>query len=288
MTPEQQTPASVALAWSKTPGGAWESGLYLVVERIDDKGWNASVSGDSLLVAAALDSCKAACERHAARPVGAASVVERLREIAGWFSDGETVDHFMAQSVASEHAADIRSILLHVERLSAEWEGLAKAADALLTACYRASEDDELSDQIDDAVMENLSAALTQGESAETENGGFADTWNDFEGEHLTDGKGYATADVYRRCREAMVAAWPQGREAATAAALTALSATQGESRQPTAWLYTENRWKDGPRHRLSMKRQAISDEDINEFEITETALYALPAAPTPADGGEE
>jgi len=44
------------------------------------------------------------------------------------------------------------------------------------------------------------------------------------------------------------------------------------------AWLYTENRWKDGPRHRLSMERQAISDEDLNEFEITETALYAHPA----------
>ena len=49
---------------------------------------------------------------------------------------------------------------------------------------------------------------------------------------------------------------------------------TAGEA---VAWLYTENRWKDGPRHRLSMQRQAISDDDKNEFEITEQPLYAAP-----------
>ena len=50
----------------------------------------------------------------------------------------------------------------------------------------------------------------------------------------------------------------------------------EGEG-EPVAWLYTENKWKDGPRHRLSIKRQGVSDEDANEFEITETPLYAAP-----------
>lgn len=50
----------------------------------------------------------------------------------------------------------------------------------------------------------------------------FKDAWSDFEGDHLTDGNGYAAADVYRRCRAEMIAAWPKGREAAMAEALTA------------------------------------------------------------------
>lgn len=51
------------------------------------------------------------------------------------------------------------------------------------------------------------------------------DAWTDFEGDHLTDGKGYAAASVYQRCRAAFDAAWPQGREAAMAAALEAFKA---------------------------------------------------------------
>jgi hypothetical protein len=53
--------------------------------------------------------------------------------------------------------------------------------------------------------------------------------------------------------------------------------APEGEA---VAWLYTEHKWKDGPRHRLSMKRQPVSDEDANEYEITETPLYASPVVP--------
>jgi len=48
--------------------------------------------------------------------------------------------------------------------------------------------------------------------------------WSDFEGDHLTDGSGYAAADVYRRCRAAFDASWPQGREAAMRASSLALA----------------------------------------------------------------
>jgi len=59
-------------------------------------------------------------------------------------------------------------------------------------------------------------------------------------------------------------------------AMLSAAPLHEGEG-EPVAWLYTENKWKDGPRHRLSTKRQGVSDEDANEFEITETPIYAAP-----------
>lgn len=48
------------------------------------------------------------------------------------------------------------------------------------------------------------------------------EAWNDFEGDHLTDGNGYATAEVYRLCSEAFDAAWPQGRTVAIEAAVSA------------------------------------------------------------------
>lgn len=51
----------------------------------------------------------------------------------------------------------------------------------------------------------------------------------------------------------------------------------------PAAWLYTENRWKDGPHHRLTLFRQSISEEDKAEYEITEDALYTHPLF-TPAE----
>ncbi len=49
------------------------------------------------------------------------------------------------------------------------------------------------------------------------------DAWSEFECEHLTDGKGYATVEVYRRCRSAFDEAWPQGHVEAMRAALAAL-----------------------------------------------------------------
>ena len=63
--------------------------------------------------------------------------------------------------------------------------------------------------------------------------------------------------------------------------------ASPSEQPEPVAWLYTESRWTDGPRHRLSMKRQAISLEDINEFEISEQPLYTQPVRmPTREEDG--
>jgi hypothetical protein len=106
-----------------------------------------------------------------------ASVVERLREIAGWFSEGVAVDHFMAQSVAAEHAADLRAILAHVERLSAERDGLREALRpfALAADNMDGDEPDTLfiydspeSAMIDYADLRRARAALTQGESRQT------------------------------------------------------------------------------------------------------------------------
>jgi len=56
------------------------------------------------------------------------------------------------------------------------------------------------------------------------------DAWSDFEGNHLTDGKGYASANTYKACREAFEAAWPQGTDAAYSAALNALTALRTEA----------------------------------------------------------
>jgi hypothetical protein len=113
-----------------------------------------------------------------------ASVVERLREIAGWFSEGVAVDHFMAQSVAAEHAADLRAILAHVERLSAERDGLREALRpfALAADNMDGDEPDTLfiydspeSAMIDYADLRRARAALTQGESRQTGVGGWQD-----------------------------------------------------------------------------------------------------------------
>lgn len=65
------------LNWTQTEGGAWEAGPYLVAERVDNKGWNATAyhrdpgmaederRAEEILMAATLEQCKAACERHA-------------------------------------------------------------------------------------------------------------------------------------------------------------------------------------------------------------------------------
>jgi hypothetical protein len=62
----QQAP----LRWSLTMGKAWEAGPYLVAERVDGRGWNATalIDEDYLTIALAVtvDEAKAAAERHAA------------------------------------------------------------------------------------------------------------------------------------------------------------------------------------------------------------------------------
>lgn len=70
-------------------------------------------------------------------------------------------------------------------------------------------------------------------------------------------------------------------------AAITAyLAATRtSEAAEPVAWMYTETRSPSGRevrRVRLSEHRQAVSDEDVNEFGLIETPLYAAPH-PSPA-----
>lgn len=71
----------------------------------------------------------------------------------------------------------------------------------------------------------SLFADETEADDSDTLERPQEDAWTDFEGDHLTDGKGYAAAGVYRRCRAAFDAAWPQGREAAMTAALEAFKA---------------------------------------------------------------
>lgn len=70
-----------SLQWSQSEGGAWvagtrKTGEYLVAERIDNKGWNATVCfqdpgmaddecrSEQIILAATLEECKALCEQH--------------------------------------------------------------------------------------------------------------------------------------------------------------------------------------------------------------------------------
>lgn len=78
------------------------------------------------------------------------------------------------------------------------------------------------------------------------------DAWSDFEDEYLTDGQGYAAADVYKRCREAFDAAWPEGRDRALKAAILARSeatrAPVGETGEIVAKLAEQvNRFQGHP-----------------------------------------
>jgi len=77
-------------------------------------------------------------------------------------------------------------------------------------------------------VLFYLSARLSRPEASATDGDDESkrDAWSDFEGMHLTDGKGYAAADVYARCRAAFDETWPEGGNvAARAAAVAALPA---------------------------------------------------------------
>ena len=62
------TEQSTALQWSVTTGGAYVCGPYLIAERVDDRGWNASKSNETLVLADTLERCKKACEKDAATP----------------------------------------------------------------------------------------------------------------------------------------------------------------------------------------------------------------------------
>ena len=53
------------LTWLTTQGGAYVCGEYYVVQRVDDKGWNAHKGAEHLLLGASLEDCKSICERDA-------------------------------------------------------------------------------------------------------------------------------------------------------------------------------------------------------------------------------
>lgn len=60
-----QTMQSILL-WTKGKDGAWRSGPFIVVERLDGQGWNAARDdGKGLVFAATLTECVATCERLA-------------------------------------------------------------------------------------------------------------------------------------------------------------------------------------------------------------------------------
>jgi hypothetical protein len=63
--PAQKQEQGEPLIWSTTQGGAYVCGEYQVVQRIDDKGWNAHKEHEHLLLGASLEDCKAICERDA-------------------------------------------------------------------------------------------------------------------------------------------------------------------------------------------------------------------------------
>lgn len=55
------------LIWTRSEGGAYVSNGYMIAERIDNKGWNATGPAPEyvdVLMGATLDACKAACQAH--------------------------------------------------------------------------------------------------------------------------------------------------------------------------------------------------------------------------------
>lgn len=75
------------------------------------------------------------------------------------------------------------------------------------------------------AALSASPAPSDQGVSGEVERTeAQTDAWNDFVNEHLTDGNGYAAADMWKRCQAAFDAAWPSGWELANKAAFAALA----------------------------------------------------------------
>jgi hypothetical protein len=90
---ERSRPAAEPVAWTQTPGGAWESGEYLVTERIDGKGWNATLGGITLLLAAPLEECKAACVKFAAEDFPLEALIAAKEALfAGGAEDPELAD----------------------------------------------------------------------------------------------------------------------------------------------------------------------------------------------------
>jgi hypothetical protein len=86
-------PPADPIKWTQTKGGAWVSGEYAVVERIDDKGWNAHLGGIALLVGAPLAECKAACERFAAEDFPLAALIAAKEALfSGGAPDPELAD----------------------------------------------------------------------------------------------------------------------------------------------------------------------------------------------------
>jgi hypothetical protein len=70
-------PEHKPLIWTVSKGGAYTSGEYFVVERIDGKGWNARKGGDTLLLAESAEACKAACEQDATPPAAPVQAMQR-------------------------------------------------------------------------------------------------------------------------------------------------------------------------------------------------------------------
>jgi DNA-binding transcriptional MerR regulator len=77
------------LIWSTTQGGAYECGEYLVVQRVDDKGWNALKEHKQLLLGASLENCKSICERDAVESLAKREQDEPVAWIAREEDTGE-------------------------------------------------------------------------------------------------------------------------------------------------------------------------------------------------------
>jgi hypothetical protein len=79
--------------WTETEGGAWTSGEYLIVERIDGKGWNATLGDIHVLLAGTLEECKAAAEAHAAEDFPLAALIAAKKALySGGAHDPELAD----------------------------------------------------------------------------------------------------------------------------------------------------------------------------------------------------
>jgi hypothetical protein len=84
---------STALQWSVS---AYVCGPYLIAERVDDRGWSASKSNETLVLADTLERCKKACEKDAATPHP-----EALR-LAECLDEPQYLMHIQAAQAAAE------------------------------------------------------------------------------------------------------------------------------------------------------------------------------------------
>jgi uncharacterized protein (UPF0335 family) len=98
-----------------------------------------------------------------------ASVVERLTYILSLVDDGPALwTHGSPQSTSVSYG-DLRAILAHVERLSAEREGLREALEPIARRVVPDHYDDKtLIGWISAGEIRAAQAALTQGESRQT------------------------------------------------------------------------------------------------------------------------